>query len=85
MCYEVDYPGDAGKDYMLLEEIPNAFKTYAGVMKNEGLDHIAFNLPDRDDGEEFAGVSNTCMRGVVEILVLKIFVLTHLIVTISFL
>ena len=70
---------------MLLEEIPNAFKTYAGVMKNEGLDHIAFNLPDRDDGEEFAGVSNTCMRGVVEILVLKIFVLTHLIVTISFL
>ena len=66
MCYEVDYPGDAGKDYMLLEVIPNAFKTYAGVMKNEGLDHIAFNLPDRDDGEEFAGVSNICIRRVLE-------------------
>ena len=51
---------------MLLEVIPNAFKTYAGVMKNEGLDHIAFNLPDRDDGEEFAGVSNICITRVLE-------------------
>ena len=42
---------------MLLEEVPDAFKTYVGVMKNEGLDHIALNLPDKDDGEEFAGVS----------------------------
>lgn len=56
-CYEVNYPGDGGKDYMLLEEVEDAFKTYTGIMKNENLDHIAFNLPDTEDGETEAGVS----------------------------
>ena len=42
---------------MLLEEVEDAFKTYTGIMKNEKLDHIAFNLPDTEDGETEAGVS----------------------------
>ena len=56
-CFELNYSGDGGKDYMLLEEVEDAFKTYVGIMKNENLDHIAFNLPDTEDGETEAGVS----------------------------
>ena len=53
----MDYPGDGGKDYMLLEEVKDAFETYTGMMEKEKIDHIAFNMPDKDDGETLAGVS----------------------------
>ena len=54
-CYEVNFPGDRGKDYMLLEEVPNAFKTFEGILK-EDMVPVAFNDPDVDDGETKAGV-----------------------------
>ena len=57
LCYEVDYPGDGGKDYMLLEKVLGAFETYSGIMKEEQLEKVAFNLPDKEDNETMAGVS----------------------------
>ena len=56
-CFEVTYPGDGKKDYMLLEKVEDAFETFTGTMKNENLQKIAFNLPDKTDGETMAGVS----------------------------
>ena len=59
-CYEVTFPGDNdAKDYMLLEEVPGAFKTYQGRLKEEasGTIPVAFNDPDIDDKETEAGVS----------------------------
>ena len=57
LCYEVDYPGDGGKDYLLLEKVPGAYETYSGIMKEEQLEKVAFNLPDKEDNETMAGVS----------------------------
>ena len=44
---------------MLLEKVPNAFETFQGKLKEErnGTVPVAFNLPDRADGETEAGVS----------------------------
>ena len=58
-CFKVNYPGDKQTDYMLMEEIENAFKTYRGIMKDEraGTVPVVFNLPDTEDGETEAGVS----------------------------
>ena len=59
-CYEVTFPGDNNaKDYILLEEVTGAFKTYQGRLKEEmgGSVPVAFNDPDIDDGETEAGVS----------------------------
>ena len=58
-CYEVTFPGDGIKDHMLLEKVTDAFETYQGRFKEErgGTVPVAFNDPDRDDGETEAGVS----------------------------
>ena len=42
---------------MLLEEVQDAFETFTGMMEKEKIDHIAFNMPDKDDNETLAGVS----------------------------
>ena len=42
---------------MLLEKVPGAFETYSGIMKDEQLEKVAFNLPDKEDNETMAGVS----------------------------
>ena len=57
-CFEVDFPGDGGHDYMLLEEIPDAFETYSGIFKEEPIT-VVFNYPDPEDGETEAGVRKT--------------------------
>ena len=57
LCLKVTFPGDAHHDYMLLEKIESAFKTYQGIMKEEPIT-VVFNEPDTDDGETTGGVSS---------------------------
>ena len=55
LCLKVTFPGDEHHDYMLLENIESAFKTYQGIMKEEPIT-VVFNEPDTDDGEITGGV-----------------------------
>ena len=59
LCFKVVFPGDSATDYALLEEVPNAWKTYTGKFKEEmnGEVPLAFNYPDPEDGETKAVVS----------------------------
>ena len=57
LCLKVTFPGDENHDYMLLEKIESAFKTYQGIMKEEPIT-VVFNEPDTDDGETTGGVSS---------------------------
>ena len=51
---------------MLLEVVPDAYKTFQGKLKDErgGTVSVAFSDPDTDDGEVEAGVSifDTCIN-----------------------
>ena len=42
---------------MLLEKVPEAFETFTGRLKDESHVPVAFNDPDKEDGETEAGVS----------------------------
>ena len=54
-CFKVQFPADTHADYMLLEKIEDAFKTYRGIMKHEPIT-VVYNEPDIDDDENMAGV-----------------------------
>ena len=56
-CYKVTFPGDGKTDHMLLEKVPEAFETFTGRLKDESHVPVAFNDPDKEDGETEAGVS----------------------------
>ena len=50
-CYKVEFPADEHEDYMLLERVEDAFKTWQGIMKDEPIT-VVYNEPDVDDADD---------------------------------